>query len=161
MYPPPESAAVLESDESDQVDVSPSTAGPRPGPFAHLPLRLFTANTGEALCICTRTAETVLRSDGGQKDTCLSLWVCAGFAVECTAGFKNPTQLLSCKRAVLTSVPLQLLPVPRSLHTGLSERSLRTATTFTNVALSQMAHMLSLTASSVSRPTSEQTLQIA
>jgi len=90
-----------------------------------------------------------------QKDTCLSLWVCAGFAAECTAGFKNPTQLLSCKRAVLTSVPLQLLPVQPSLHTGLSEISLCTASTFANVALSQMAHMLSLTASSVSRPTSE------
>ena len=95
-----------------------------------------------------------LRSDGVQKDTCLSLWVCAGFAAECTAGFKNPTQLLSCKRAVLTSVPLQLLAVQPLLHTG-SETSLCTATTFANVALSQMAHMLSLTASSVSRPTSE------
>jgi len=47
------------------------------------------------------------------------------------------------------------------LHTGLSEISLCTASTFTNVALSQMAHMLSLTASSVTRPTGEQTLQIA
>lgn len=155
MYPPPESAAV-------QMDMSPSNPDPRPRPFSHLPLRHPTANTGGALSICTGTAEpSYVLCDAVQVDTCLSLWVCAGFAVECTAGFKNPTQLLSCKRAVLTSVPLQLLPVPPLLHTGLSEISLCTASTFTNVALSQMAHMLSLTASSVTRPTGEQTLQIA
>ena len=87
----------------------------------------------EPSAFCTRAA---VHSDGVQKDTCLILWVCAGFAAECTAGFKNPTQLLSCKRAVLTSVPLQLLPVPPLLHTGLSKASLCPATTFRNVALS-------------------------
>lgn len=87
---------------------------------------------GEPSVFCTRTA---VRTDGAQKDTCLILWVCAGFAAECTAGFKNPTQLLSCKRAVLTSVPLQLLPVPPLLHTGPSKTSLCPATTFRNVGL--------------------------